>query len=97
MVKRNLCDHDIVGEGEDKLVSLLQQSISNSYSLDDLYNVPISNFDDYNLKDYLYVNEILLPVTGSKGCVRQCTFCDIPTKFGKSFIIIVITIPITYS
>ena len=61
----------------------MQQSISNDYSLDDLYNVPISNFDDYNLKDYIYVDKMLLPITGSKGCVRQCTFCDIPTKFGK--------------
>lgn len=83
MIKRNLCDYDIIGEGEDKLVSLLQQSTTNNYSLDDLYNVPISNFDDYNLKDYVYVDKILLPVTGSKGCVRQCTFCDIPSKFGK--------------
>lgn len=83
MIKHNLCDHNIIGEGEDQLVSLLQQSISNSYSLDDLYNVPISNFVDYNLKDYLYVDKILLPITGSKGCVRQCTFCDIPTKFGR--------------
>ena len=83
MRKRNLCDHNIIGEGEDKLVSLLQQSTSNIYSLDDLYNVPISNFDDYNLKDYIYVDNVLLPITGSKGCVRQCTFCDIPTKFGR--------------
>jgi radical SAM superfamily enzyme YgiQ (UPF0313 family) len=45
--------------------------------------VPVSNFDDYNLEDYIYANKILLPITGSKGCVRQCTFCDIPTKFGK--------------
>jgi len=86
MLELNLTDYNIIGEGEEKLVNLLNSQsnkIVNNQSLDDIYNVPVSNFDDYNLEDYIYANKILLPITGSKGCVRQCTFCDIPTKFGK--------------
>jgi radical SAM superfamily enzyme YgiQ (UPF0313 family) len=83
MQEQGLVDHNIIGEGEDALVSLLQDNIPIVDSMDDLYNVPISNFSDYNLNDYDYVSQIVLPITGSKGCVRQCTFCDIPKKFGK--------------
>jgi tRNA A37 methylthiotransferase MiaB len=84
MHEQGLVDHNIIGEGEDALVSLLQDNIPVVNSLDDLYNVPISDFSDYNLIDYEYVSQtMLLPITGSKGCVRQCTFCDIPNKFGK--------------
>lgn len=84
MTEFGLCDYNIIGEGEEKLINLLNsQDTDNNFSIDDIYDVPISNFDDYNLQDYLYANKILLPITGSKGCVRQCTFCDIPSKFGK--------------
>ena len=83
MQEQGLVDHNVIGEGEDALVSLLQEHTPLVDSMDDLYNVPTSNFSDYNLNDYEYVSQIVLPITGSKGCVRQCTFCDIPTKFGK--------------
>jgi radical SAM superfamily enzyme YgiQ (UPF0313 family) len=86
MTEQNLCDHIIIGEGEDALVNLLDNaSVEEKESIDytNLYNVPLSNFDDYDLENYNYVDNILLPITGSKGCVRQCTFCDIPKKFGK--------------
>lgn len=41
-------------------------------------------YDDYDLDKYLYTNnEKVLSVTGSKGCVRKCTFCDIPVLWPK--------------
>lgn len=83
MVDNKLCDHVVIGEGEDALVSLLEKDSKSVSLYGDLYNVPISNFDDYDLENYDYVDKLLLPITGSKGCVRQCTFCDIPTKFGR--------------
>jgi radical SAM superfamily enzyme YgiQ (UPF0313 family) len=48
-----------------------------------IYNSPIPNYDDYNLDNYFWNAGKALPVTGSKGCVRNCTFCDIPGQFGK--------------
>ena len=41
------------------------------------------SFDDYDLTKYNYVNELTIPITGSKGCVRKCTFCDIPVLWPK--------------
>jgi tRNA A37 methylthiotransferase MiaB len=48
-----------------------------------IYNSPIPNFDNYELDNYLWNENKALPVTGSKGCVRACTFCDVPGQFGK--------------
>jgi len=45
--------------------------------------VPPSDYDDFDLEKYEYVNEPTLSITGSKGCVRQCTFCDIPVLWPK--------------
>jgi len=84
MSDRNLSDYNIIGEGEDKLVSLLLQEERKMIQGDDkLYKVPMSDFTDYDLENYNYISDVVLPITGSKGCVRQCTFCDIPNKFGR--------------
>jgi radical SAM superfamily enzyme YgiQ (UPF0313 family) len=48
-----------------------------------IYNNPIPNYDNYELDHYLWSDSKALPVTGSKGCVRACTFCDVPGQFGK--------------
>jgi hypothetical protein len=56
----------------------------------DLATLPYPNYDDYKWSWYgpgLYVTEeefqnsnkvysVGIPITGSKGCVRKCTFCD---------------------
>lgn len=84
--EKNLSDYNIIGEGEEALIKILESASPPEKNPNPvvLYNVPISNFDNYNLEDYCYATDnIILPITGSKGCVRQCTFCDIPQKFGK--------------
>jgi inorganic pyrophosphatase len=48
-----------------------------------IYNSPIPNYDNYSLDNYFWNDGKALPVTGSKGCVRSCTFCDVPGYFGK--------------
>lgn len=48
-----------------------------------IYDAPIPNYDDYKLDQYLWENQKRLAVTGSKGCVRACSFCDIPGSFGR--------------
>jgi len=48
-----------------------------------IYTAPIPNYSDYELSNYVWNGEVSLPVTGSLGCVRSCTFCDIPGQFGK--------------
>lgn len=83
MQDRNLCDHVIIGEGEDQLASFMLQIEKKTEPDNKIYTAPISDFSDYDLINYNYVSGKLLPITGSKGCVRKCTFCDIPTKFGR--------------
>jgi hypothetical protein len=45
--------------------------------------IPYSDFDDYDLAGYPWHHERALPLSGSKGCVRACTFCDVPKIWPK--------------
>jgi radical SAM superfamily enzyme YgiQ (UPF0313 family) len=81
MCNQQLADHWIRSEGEVSLVELLKNNItypgidSDTFQqIDDLDSVPFPNYDDYQLD--LYENQSL-PVTGSRGCVRSCSFCDV--------------------
>ena len=80
-------DNVIQGDGEQAVIDLLQGSAEANTiaSVDDinLETVPFVDFDDYDIGNYNYVNEPILPITGSKGCVRKCTFCDIPVLWPK--------------
>ena len=81
MYDEKLTDFWIRSEGEISLVELLKNNISypgiNSDTfkqIDDLDSIPFPNYDDYELNLY---EQRTLPVTGSRGCVRACSFCDI--------------------
>lgn len=82
MKLHKLSDYVVIGEGENQLVDILSNQ-SQTSGVVNLDNVPFSNFDDYKLDQYLWHNEPVLIVTGSKGCVRNCTFCNVPQKFGR--------------
>ena len=81
----NLIDHYIIGEGEDSVVELLSghtefPGIDGNpprpvKSLDD---VPLPNYRDVNPNNYYYTSEPGVYITASKGCVRKCTFCNVP-------------------
>lgn len=83
----NLIDSLIQGDGEQAIIDLLSGSQIESQHGDinkiNLETLPFVDFDDYKLDDYNYVNEPTIPITGSKGCVRKCTFCDIPVLWPK--------------
>jgi radical SAM superfamily enzyme YgiQ (UPF0313 family) len=77
----------IHGDGEQAVIDLLQGNTESDISGDinqiNLETLPFVDFDDYDLEAYNYVNQLTIPITGSKGCVRQCTFCDIPVLWPK--------------
>jgi radical SAM superfamily enzyme YgiQ (UPF0313 family) len=80
-------DSIIQGDGEQAIIDLLsgptESNITGSVEKIDIESVPFVDFDDYDLTEYNYVNEPIIPITGSKGCVRKCTFCDIPVLWPK--------------
>lgn len=80
--QQNLADHYAFNEGETELVDILKGA-QLSKELVNLEFMPVPNFDDYRLNQYLWHNEPVLTITGSKGCVRSCTFCNVPAKFGR--------------
>jgi len=86
MKKRGLVDHVILGDGEDALLGILsgksQSIMVNQKS--DIFRTPVPDFEDYCFDDYLFQGtEVNFPITGSKGCVRDCDFCDVKHQFGK--------------
>ena len=87
MLYCGLADRVIQGDGEQAVIDLLTQDLADNFIADvadvDLESVPYVDFDDYDLSAYDYINEPILPITGSKGCVRKCTFCDIPVLWPK--------------
>jgi len=86
-----LTDYWILGEGEESFESLLQGIPdpgvnSRQYNfLEDFEKVPIPNYDHYNLDYYQQLNNgiKLIAVEGSRGCVKNCTFCDIKKIWGS--------------
>lgn len=82
MQRKKLVDFVVYGEGEQQLVDIVAGKTPVT-DLVNIENVPFSNFDDYNLAQYLWHNEPVLTITGSKGCVRKCKFCNVPRKFGR--------------
>ena len=64
---------------------------------EDLENIPVPKWDDYDLELYKKFNDYTIvggedepdadpryiSITGSKGCVRHCTFCDVASFWPK--------------
>jgi hypothetical protein len=83
----NLFDFWVKSEGEKSLVKILknQEALGgvNEFDLsqvEDLDSIPLPDYSDYDFN--LYEDKIL-PITGSRGCVRSCSFCDIHTHWKK--------------
>ena len=81
--KRRLVDACIFGDGEQALIDLLgTDTIDDRFHMETYRNQdhPYSNFDDFEL--HLYQGQLnrgspQIPIFSSKGCVRNCDFCDV--------------------
>ena len=80
--KLALCDHWVKSEGENPIVKILQDDYTSTPEWEQILNLDEFPIPDYESYDWnLYKKQI--PITGSRGCVRQCTFCDIHTHWKK--------------
>lgn len=82
-----LCDHVVFGEGEQALAALLAHDVSYP-GVDRLTQQQIKNLDELDYPDYTGVQwhdyyDPRVLITGSRGCVRKCTFCDIEVAWPK--------------
>lgn len=76
-----LIDHYIRGDGEQALAELLTGNVvfdgidSTTWKeIEDIDSLPYPDYDDYDFDQY---QSPFIGILGSRGCVRQCTFCDV--------------------
>jgi len=79
-----------IGDAENNLLSVLQTRhqglfVSPPVASKDLESLPPAAWDGYNLSLYQtnFEKEFRFPIIGSKGCVRDCTFCDVAASWPK--------------
>jgi len=90
---KGIIDAYIKGDGEESLVELLKgntdyHGINGKVptQIRDLDNLAYPDYTDYTLANYTNKKGLqALPVTGSRGCVRNCTFCDVNASWPKFF------------
>ena len=70
-------DQIIQGDADEAIVSLLkeEQMSEEYYYLSNLDNLPCPDYSDVTWNDYCAPRKLY--ITGSRGCVRRCTFCDV--------------------
>ncbi len=84
----NILDHYISGDGEESIIELLKGNLSYSgidtiqpNQVSSMDNVLIPNYDDIDWGEYedkLYeTTGNVVYITGSRGCVKRCNFCDV--------------------
>jgi radical SAM superfamily enzyme YgiQ (UPF0313 family) len=84
---RGLVDYFISGDGEQALTELIQGNttypgvnVTTWQELRNLDNLPFPDYTDYNFDLYSTKS---VGIWGSRGCVRECTFCDIHEHWSK--------------
>ena len=77
--EQNYIDHLILGEGENPLAKLWSQG-KVQYDDNDLDSFPFPTYANFDFSGY---QEKKVYITGSRGCVRRCTFCDIQNIWPK--------------
>jgi len=85
LFESNLIDFYIQGDGEISFPELLQGNVNypgingnpwQYLTSDQLENLPFPDYSDYKLTEFWGTNSVSIGITASRGCVRNCTFCD---------------------
>jgi radical SAM superfamily enzyme YgiQ (UPF0313 family) len=88
MLESGLVDCAVFGEAELYIGRIFKNKLTGiqfveQINNDELSDLPVPNFDDYDLNAYGPRDQLQLPITASKGCVRKCTFCDVASIWPK--------------
>ncbi len=90
LLDQNLINYFISGEGEIAFKKLLTKEYnypginnSDSIQITELDQFPFPSYKKINPRDYNCIANPEIMVTSSRGCVRNCTFCDIATIWPK--------------
>lgn len=88
--KQGLIDHYIQGDGELAIQALLQGQTDfpgidgiPPRQIDDLDSLPVPDYQGIEPNKYFYTYEPGIYITASRGCVRKCSFCNIPDIWPK--------------
>ena len=98
-IDNQIVDLIIVGDAEKEIIESFKHNktgliFSAAQTKQDLDDIPVPAWDQYDLSYYHSLSDVVttdfarepyMAVTGSKGCVRQCTFCDV-SSFWPDFI-----------
>lgn len=86
-LERNLTDYVVFGEGEKALDNLLAGNTLypgiNNTNFEQIKNLDDLDYPDYSGVQWNDYYDPRLMITGSRGCVRRCTFCDISQSWPK--------------
>jgi hypothetical protein len=81
-----IADHAVLGDGEDAILKILsgEEFATSQIFHEEISKYPIPDYTDYDFNSYHFVDgETIWPIIGSRGCVRNCDFCDVRKTFGK--------------
>ena len=90
-LEQRIMDCWIRGEGELSVPAYLAGNLSHPglngippKQIDKIDELDFPDYSDYELASYTNKKGLIaLPITGSRGCVRACTFCDIASMWPK--------------
>lgn len=90
-LENKIMDCWIRGEGELSVPAYLDGNMTHPglngippKQINDIDSLQFPDYSDYELASYTNKKGLVaLPITGSRGCVRACTFCDIASMWPK--------------
>ena len=90
LLTQSLVDHVAWGDGEVIWQNWMQGNFAvagtdhmPAVQIDDLESIPPADFTRLDPWKYFYNQTAGIYLTASRGCVRRCTFCDVPHRWPK--------------
>lgn len=76
----------VVGEAEEVIADIVEGSIKDAI----VYGGPIQNLDNLPLPDFSLIKgyrlpPLIMPISTSRGCPFDCTFCSVTKIFGRKY------------